>query len=135
MPSDNEESANSGAFGTDLDETPTDEDSVASLGEGLVASDGSHLGSISAHSLDPESIGDPPEDEFIDQGHQEGVGGGGNLADETIDLGLEFGGEERIVGNGVGRAAEAARQQRNDGGQRGGGVASARVAASALRRR
>jgi|FrelakmetLWP11LW_1041352.scaffolds.fasta_scaffold92518_1 hypothetical protein len=135
MPSDNEKSANSGGFGTGLDETPTDEDSVASLGEGLVASDGSHLGSISAHSLDPESIGDPPEDEFIDQGHQEGVGGGGNLADETIDLGLEFGGEERIVGNGVGRAAEAARQQRNDGGQRGGGVASARVAASALRRR
>ncbi len=53
MSSDNEKSANSGGFGTGLDETPTDEDSVASLGEGLVASDGSHLGSISAHSLDP----------------------------------------------------------------------------------
>jgi hypothetical protein len=77
MPSDNEKSVNSGGFGTGLDETPTVEDSVASLGEGLVASDGSHLGSISAHSFDPESIGDPPEDKVIDQGHQEGVGGGG----------------------------------------------------------
>jgi hypothetical protein len=100
MPSDNEKSANSGGSGTGLDKTPTDEDSVASLGEGLIASDGSHLGSISAHSLNPESIGDPPEDKFIDQGHQEGVGMGGNLADETIDLGLEFGSDERIVGNG-----------------------------------
>ncbi len=135
MPSDNEKSANSGGFGTGLDETPTDEDSGASLGEGLVASDRSHLGSISAHSLDPESIGDPPEDAFIDQGQQEGGGEGGNLADETIDLGLEVWGEERLVGNGVGRVAEAARQQRNDGGQHGGGVTSARVAASALRRR
>jgi hypothetical protein len=133
MPSDNEKSANSGGFGTGLDKTPTDEDSVAFLREGLVASDGSHFGSISAHSLDPESIGDPPEDEFIDQGHQVGVGRGGNSADEMIDLGLEFGGEEQIVGNGVGRVAEAARQQRNDGRQRGGGISSARVVASALR--
>jgi hypothetical protein len=100
MHSDNEKSANSGRSGTGLVETPTDENSVASLGEGLIASDGSHLGSISAHSLNPESIGDPLEDEFIDQGHQEGVSGGGNLADETIDLGLEFGVEQRIVGNG-----------------------------------
>jgi hypothetical protein len=61
-----EKSANSGGFGTGLDETPRDEDSEAFLGEGLVASDGSHLGSISGHSLDPESIGDPPEDKFID---------------------------------------------------------------------
>jgi hypothetical protein len=76
MPSDNEKSANSGGSGTGLIKTPTDEDSVASIREGLVASDGSHLGSISAHSLDPESIGDPPEDEFIDQGNQEGVAGG-----------------------------------------------------------
>jgi hypothetical protein len=68
MPSDNEKSANSGGSGTGLVETPTDEDSVASLGEGLIASNGSHLGSISAHSLDPESIGDSPEDEFVDQG-------------------------------------------------------------------
>ncbi len=59
IPSDNEKSANSGASGTGLDETPTDEDSVASLSEELVASDGRHLGSISAHSLNPESIGDP----------------------------------------------------------------------------
>ncbi len=77
MPSDNEKSANSGGSGTGLVETPTDEDFVALLEEGLVASDGSHLGSISAHCLDPESIGDPPEDGFLDQGHQEGVGGGG----------------------------------------------------------
>jgi hypothetical protein len=77
IPSDNENSANSGGSGTGLVKTPTDEDSVASFGEGLVASDGSHLGSISAHSLDSESIGDPPEDKFIDQGHQEGVDEGG----------------------------------------------------------
>jgi hypothetical protein len=62
MSSDNEKSANSGGSSTGLVDTPTDEDSVASLGEGLVASDGSHLGSISVHSLNPESIGDPPED-------------------------------------------------------------------------
>ncbi len=79
MPSDNEKSANSGGFGTGLNKTPTYEDSVASLGEGLVVSGGSNLGSISAHSLYPESIGDPPEDGFIDQGNQEGVGGGGEF--------------------------------------------------------
>ncbi len=36
---------------------------------------------------------------MIDQGHQEEVGGGGNLANETIDLGLEFGGDcYRLLG-------------------------------------
>ncbi len=76
MPSDNEKSANSGGSGTGLVETLTDEDSVTSLGEGLVSSDGSHLYSISVHSLDPVIIGDPPMYEFIVQGHQDGVGGG-----------------------------------------------------------
>jgi hypothetical protein len=77
MPSDNEKSANSGGSGTGLNKTPTDDDSVAYLSEGLIASDGSHISFISVHSLDPETIGDPPEDEFIDQGHQEKVCGGG----------------------------------------------------------
>ncbi len=73
---------------------------MASLREGPIASDWSHFGSISAHSLDPESIRDSPKDEFIDQDHQERVDGWGSFADETIDLGLEFGGGEQIVGNG-----------------------------------
>jgi hypothetical protein len=60
MPLDNDEPAYSAGGNLDLAETPRDEDSVASLREGLIPSDGSHLGSISAKSINPESIGDPP---------------------------------------------------------------------------
>jgi hypothetical protein len=72
---------------------------VLSLREGLIPSDGSHLGSISAESIDPESIGDSPEDEFVDHIQQEGGGGRSNLAAKLILLGPEFGIEECIVGN------------------------------------
>jgi hypothetical protein len=99
MPSDNDEPAYSAGGDLDPAETPRDEDSVASLREGLILSDGSHLGSISAESIDPESIGNPPEDEFVDHAQQEGGGGRGNSAVKLILLGPEFGSEERIIGN------------------------------------
>ncbi len=79
MPSDNNKPAYSAGAGLDPAETPRDEDSVASLREGLIPSDGSHLGSLSAKSINPESIGDPPEDEFVDHTQQEGEVGRGNL--------------------------------------------------------
>jgi hypothetical protein len=97
MPSDNDEPAYSAGRVLDPAKTPRDEDSVASLREGLIPSDGSHLGSISAESIDPESIRDPPVDEFVDHAQQEGGGGRGDLAVESILLGPEFGSEERIV--------------------------------------
>ncbi len=98
MPSDNNEPAYSAGGYFDLAKTPTDEDSVASLREGLVPTDASHLGSISAESISPESIGDPPKDKFVDHTQQEGGSGRGNLAVKSILLGPEFGSEERIVG-------------------------------------
>jgi hypothetical protein len=76
MYSDNNETTNLGGYGAGLLETPTNEDSVDSLDDGLMASDVSHFGSISAHSLDLDSIEDPPEAGFVDQTHQEGGGGG-----------------------------------------------------------
>ncbi len=78
MPSDNEEPAYSAGGDFDPAETPTDEDSVGSLREGLVPSDASHLGSISAESIDPESIGDPPKEKFVNHTQQEGGGGRDN---------------------------------------------------------
>ncbi len=51
---------------------------MASLREGLVPSDASHLGSISVESIDPESIGDPPKDKFVDHTQKKGAGGRGN---------------------------------------------------------
>jgi hypothetical protein len=78
VPSDNNEPAYSAGGDFDPAETPTDENSVASLREGLVPSDASHLGSILAEFIDPENIGDPPKDKFVDRTQQEGAGGRGN---------------------------------------------------------
>jgi hypothetical protein len=90
MYSDNDETANLGGYGAGLLETPTNEDSVDSLDDGLILSDVSHFGSISAHSLDLDSIEDTPEAGFVDQTHQEGGGGGVNSSDETIEMEVEF---------------------------------------------
>ncbi len=59
MISSNNELAILASSDCDGDENPTDQDSVGSGSEGLVPSDGSHLGSVSADSIDPDSIGDP----------------------------------------------------------------------------
>ncbi len=77
MPSDNNEPAYSAGGDFDPAETPRDEDSVASLREGLVPSVASHLASISVESIDPESIGDPLEDKFVDHTQQESGDGRG----------------------------------------------------------
>jgi hypothetical protein len=66
------------------------EDSVQSRSEGLVPSDGSHLGSVSANSIGLESIGDPLADRLSDQDRL-------NLAAEMEILGPEFGSEDPIV--------------------------------------
>ena len=67
------------------------EDSVQSRSEGLVPSDGSHLGSVSANSIGLDSIGDPLADGLSDQDQQERGGEGLNLAAEMEILGPEFG--------------------------------------------
>ncbi len=51
-------------------------DSVRSHSEGLMPSDGSHLGSVSANSIGHDSIGDPLADGLSDQDQQERGGGG-----------------------------------------------------------
>ena len=73
------------------------EDSVQSRSEGLVPSDGSHLGSVSANSIGLDSIGDPLADGLLDQDQQERGGEGLNLAAEMEILGPEFGSEDPIV--------------------------------------
>ena len=80
------------------------EDSVQSRSEGLVPSEGSHLGSVSANSIGLDSIGDPLADGLSDQDQQEKGGEGLNLAAEMEILGPEFGSEDPIVNmdaNGV----------------------------------
>ena len=71
--------------------------SVESCSEGLVPSDGSHLGSVSANSIGLDSIGDPLADGLSDQDQQERWGEGLNLAAEMEILGPEFGSEDPIV--------------------------------------
>ena len=67
-------------IGPDLDQEVLfhlrSEDSVQSRLEGLVPSDGSHLGSVSAKSIGLDSIGDPLADGLSDQDQQERGGGG-----------------------------------------------------------
>ena len=59
MSSDNEASnASVGSHG-DVHENSIDQDSVMSGSDGLVPSDGSHIGSISVDSIDADSITDP----------------------------------------------------------------------------
>ena len=50
--------ASAGSHG-DVHENSTDQDSVTSGSDGLVPSDGSHMGSVSVSSIDPDSITDP----------------------------------------------------------------------------
>jgi hypothetical protein len=77
MSSDNNELTLLAGSDCDGDENPTDQDSVGSCLEGLVPSDGSHLGSVSGDSSDPDSIVDPLADGFLDQAKQ--VRGGSPL--------------------------------------------------------
>jgi hypothetical protein len=73
------------------------EDSVQSRSKGLVPSDGSHLGSVSANSIGLDSIGDPLTDRLSDQDQQERGEEGLNLAAEMEILGPEFGSEDPII--------------------------------------
>jgi len=73
--------ASAGSHG-DVHENSTDQDSVTSGSDGLVLSDGSHMGSVSVNSIHPNSIMNPLVDDFVDQPQQERGGGGLNLAVE-----------------------------------------------------
>ena len=59
MSSDNDASDASGGGHGDVHENSTDQDSVTSDSDGLVPSDGSHMGSVSVDSIDSDSIMDP----------------------------------------------------------------------------
>ncbi len=102
MSSDNDESdASTGSHG-DVHKNSTDQDSVTSGSDGLVPSDGSHMGSISVDSIDSDSITDPLADGFVDQPQQERGDGGLNLAVETEILGSEVGTpEDPIINSGA----------------------------------
>ena len=97
MSSDNEASDASASSHCDVHENSSDQDSVTSSSDGLVPSDGSHMGSISVDSINPDSIADPLADVFVDQPQQERGGGGLNLAVETEILGSEVGTEDPII--------------------------------------
>ena len=60
----------------DVHENSTDQDSVTTGSDGLVPSDGSHMGSVSVDSIDSDSITDPLADGFVDQSQQEKGGWG-----------------------------------------------------------
>jgi hypothetical protein len=98
MSSDNDDASDTsaGSHG-DVHKNSTDEDSVTSDSDGLVLSDGSHMGSVSVDSIDSDSIRDPLKDGFVDQPQQERGGGGLNLAVETEILGSEVGTEDPII--------------------------------------
>jgi hypothetical protein len=96
MSSDNDASdASAGSHG-DVHENSTDQDSVTSGSDadGLVPSDGSHMGSVSVDSIDSDSITDPLADGLVDHPQQERGDGGLNLAVETEILGSEVGTED-----------------------------------------
>jgi len=97
MSSDNEASDGLASSHGDVHENSSDQDSVTSGSDGLVPSDGSHMGSVSVDSIDPDSIADPLADGFVDQPQQERGGGGLNLAVETEILGSEVGTEDPII--------------------------------------
>ncbi len=84
-----------------MNENSTDQDSVTPGSDGLVPSDGSHMGSVSVDSIDPDSITDPLADGFVDQPQQEWGGGGLNLAVETEILDSEVGTEDPIINSGA----------------------------------
>jgi hypothetical protein len=74
---------------------------VTSGSDGLVPSNGSHMGSVSVDSIDADSITDTLKDGFVDQTQQERGGGGLNLAVETEILGSEVGTEDPIINSGA----------------------------------
>ena len=78
MSSDNEASDVSAGGHGDVHENSPDQDSVTSGSDGLVLSNGSHMGSVSVDSIDSDSITDPLADGFEDQSQQERGGGGLN---------------------------------------------------------
>ncbi len=78
------------------DENPTDQDSMRSCLEGLVPLDGSHLGSVSADSIDPDSIADPLAVCLLDKAQQERGAEALNLVVEMEILGSEFGCEDPL---------------------------------------
>ncbi len=67
---------------------------MSSCEERLLASDQSHFGSISVHSLDPDSIEDTLPATRSDQLQQDVGDKGVNLVDETIGMEVELGGGE-----------------------------------------
>ena len=95
MSSDNDTSEKSAVSHDKVKNNSTDQDSVMSDSDGLVPSNGSHMGSVSVDSIDPDSITDPLADGFVDQPQQERGGGGLNLAVETEILHSEVGTEDR----------------------------------------
>ena len=101
MSLDNDTSALLAGSDGGVNENSTDQDSMVSCSDGLVPSDGSHMGSVSADSIDPDSIGDPLADGFVDQPQQERWGGGLNLAVETKILDSEFGIEDTVINSGA----------------------------------
>ncbi len=101
MSSDNEASDVSAGSHGDVYENSTDQDYVTSGSDGLVPSDGSHMGSVSVDSIDSNSITDPLMDSFVDQPQQDRGGGGLNLAVETEILGSEVGTEDPIINSGA----------------------------------
>ena len=92
--------ASAGSHG-DVHKNFTDQDSVTSGSDGLVPSNGRHMGSVSVDSIDPDSITNPLADGFVDQPQQESGGGGLNLAVETEILGSEVGTEDPIINSGA----------------------------------
>ena len=101
MSSDNDVSTISAGSNGGVNENSIDQDSVVSCSDRLMPSDGSHMGSISADSIDPDSIGDPLVDGLVDQPQQERGGGGLNLAVETEILDSEFGSEDPVINSGA----------------------------------
>ena len=89
MSSDNDASEKSASSHGEVHKNSTDQDSVTSGSDGLVPSIGSHMGSVSVDSIDPDSITDPLADGFVDQPPQERGGEGLNLAVEIEILGSE----------------------------------------------
>ena len=63
--------ASAGSHG-DVHENSTNQDSVTSDSDGLVPSNGSHMGSVSVDSINSDSIMDPLADGFVDQPPQVG---------------------------------------------------------------
>ena len=55
MSSDNDASDTSAGSHGDLHENSTDQDSVTSGSDGLMPSNGSHMGSVSVDSVDPDT--------------------------------------------------------------------------------